>query len=78
MSLCFAGEGVDPEVVRQLAEMVGRGCSYSQQAMRAEGVKVLRLMSRDVAHLTRIQCLRECDKWSKILDVSPRRNLASL
>lgn len=63
----YAGEGVDAAVMEQLAELVGRGCSICQSAMRAEGVKVLRLMSRDVRHLSRIACLRECNKWTRIL-----------
>lgn len=63
------GEGVEPAVIQRLAEMVGHGCNTSQTAMRAEGVKVLRLMSQDVAHLSRINCLRQCNKWTNVLKV---------
>lgn len=64
-----AGEGVEPAIIQRLAELVGHGCNTSQTAMRAEGVKVLRLMSQDVAHLSRINCLRQCNKWTSVLQV---------
>lgn len=69
------GEGTDPLVVQNLAELVGRGCSGSQSAMRAEGVKVLRLMSSDVKHLSRIKCMR---KTSKMFDILKRLCLTDL
>ena len=54
-------------VVNNLATLVGRGCSTCQSAMRAEGVKVLRLMSSDVKHLSRIKCMRKTSKMMEIL-----------
>lgn len=62
-----AGEGTDPQVVQQLAELVNQGCSTCHNAIRVEGVKVLRLMSTDVSDFSRIKCMRKKSKMSDIL-----------
>ena len=36
----FAGEGVDPAVMQEVAKMVAQSCSTCSKAMRAEGIKV--------------------------------------
>ena len=66
-----AGEGVDSRVVQRLAELVGQGCTTCQDAMRTEGVKVLRLMSSNVSDFSRIKCIRKKSKMSDILQVIP-------
>ena len=67
---CSAGEGTDPQIVQELADVVGRGCSLCHDAMRVEGVKVLRLMSSDVTEFSRIKCIHKKGKMGNILQVS--------
>lgn len=71
----IAGEGVDPQVVQQLSELVGHGCTSCNDAMRVKGVKVLRLMSSDVSDFSRIKCIRKKSKMTDILQA--RRCLPS-
>ena len=49
--------------------LVERGCGLCQNAMRAEGIKVLALMSCDVARMGTISCHVEAAKWDRILNV---------
>ena len=60
---------MDAGVVQRLAELVGQGCTTCQDAMRTEGVKVLRLMSSNVSDFSRIKCIRKKSKMSDILQV---------
>lgn len=59
------------DIVEHVGELVKRGCQLCQSAMRAEGIKVLALMSRDVAQMAHIECHIERAKWERILDVCP-------
>ena len=65
----YSGAGVPPEVVARVRALVERGCGLCQNAMRAEGIKVLALMSCDVARMGTISCHVEAAKWDRILDV---------
>lgn len=60
-----------PGIVAQVGDLVRQGCQLCQSAMRAEGIKVLALMSRDVAQMAHISCHIERAKWERILDVCP-------
>ena len=52
-------------------------CSLQcQNAMRAEGIKVLALFSQDVGSMANIKCSVQTAKWRRILDVSPRTLLS--
>ncbi|KAK9917755.1 hypothetical protein WJX75_007864 [Coccomyxa subellipsoidea] len=64
-----SGAGVPRDIVEHVGELVKRGCQLCQSAMRAEGIKVLALMSRDVAQMAHIECHIERAKWERILDV---------
>jgi hypothetical protein len=61
---------VAAEVVARVEELVNDGCKLCQNAMRAEGIKVMVLMSRDIDEMGHIQCHIERAKWTRILDVS--------
>ncbi len=66
---CCAGKGVDPKVIEQVRENM-MACSLKcQNAMRAEGIKVLALFSQDVGSLANIKCHVQTAKWRRILDV---------
>lgn len=65
-----AGEGVDPQIMQQMAEMLGSQCASEQNRRRPDGVKLLRLMSADYGQLSRIKCIRKRDSVSKGLEVS--------
>lgn len=46
-------------------------CSQQcQNAMRAEGIKVLALFSQDVGSMANIKCSVQTAKWRRILNVS--------
>jgi hypothetical protein len=47
-----SGAGVDPGVLRELAQVVGRCCQLCQAAIRADGVRVLDLVARDPAEMS--------------------------
>ncbi len=64
-----AGAGVPRDIVARVGELVSVGCQLCQSAMRAEGIKVLALMSRDVAQMAHISCHIERAKWERIVDV---------
>lgn len=59
-----------------MGELVNKGCQLCQSAMRAEGIKVLALMSRDVAQMAHIECHIESAKWQRILDVRSLRQVS--
>lgn len=58
-----------------MEELVNQGCQLCQNAMRAEGIKVLALISRDVDQMSNIKCHIERAKWERILDVSRSSSL---
>ena len=64
-----AGAGVPQDIVARVGALVNEGCQLCQSAMRAEGIKVLALMSRDVAQMAHISCHIERAKWERIVDV---------
>ncbi|CAL8464951.1 g4486 [Coccomyxa elongata] len=64
-----SGAGVPRDIVARVGELVSEGCQLCQSAMRAEGIKVLALMSRDVAQMAHISCHIERAKWERIVDV---------
>lgn len=43
----MAGNGLTPDALKELAQIVGRSCQLCQAAIRAEGVKVLDLIQND-------------------------------
>lgn len=57
-------------IIQQMAEMIGRQCGPIQSNLRADGVKVLRLMSADMSQLSRIKCIRKVECVSRGLQVS--------
>lgn len=67
-----AGEGVDPAVVERVRETMMACSQQCQNAMRAEGIKVLALFSQDVQSMANIKCHVQTAKWRRILDVSAR------
>ncbi|CAL5229307.1 g12609 [Coccomyxa viridis] len=63
------GKGVDPKVVERVRETM-MACSLKcQNAMRAEGIKVLALFSQDVSSMANIKCSVQTAKWRRILDM---------
>ncbi|KAL3146023.1 hypothetical protein ABBQ38_015378 [Trebouxia sp. C0009 RCD-2024] len=62
-----SGEGVDPAVMNEVAKMVAQSCSTCSKAMRAEGVKVMELMVRDMGQLSYIECSVKRQKWTHVL-----------
>ncbi|KAA6417573.1 MAG: hypothetical protein FRX49_12448 [Trebouxia sp. A1-2] len=64
-----SGEGVDPAVMQEVAKMVAQSCSTCNKAMRAEGIKVMELMVRDMGQLTHIECSVKRAKWTQVLAV---------
>ena len=67
-----AGEGVDPAVIERVRETMMACSQQCQNAMRAEGIKVLALFSQDVQSMANIKCHVQTAKWRRILDVSAR------
>ncbi|KAK9837323.1 hypothetical protein WJX81_006202 [Elliptochloris bilobata] len=63
------GGGVPAEVVATVKQLVVTSCGMCKRAMRAEGVKVLALMSKDLTFMTRIECHKLRAKWTHILGV---------
>lgn len=63
----LSGENVDPAVMQEVAKMVAQSCSTCGKAMRAEGIKVMELMVRDMEQLSHIECSIKRAKWTEVL-----------
>ena len=65
------GKGVDAKVIERVRETMMACSLQCQNAMRAEGIKVLALFSQDVGSMANIKCSVQTAKWRRILDVRP-------
>ena len=64
-----AGKGVDAAILQQTAEMVRQTCMTCSRAMRAEGIKVLELISKDLEQLSHITCQHQRTRVAHTLQV---------
>ena len=64
-----AGKGVDAAILQQTAEMVRQTCMTCSRAMRAEGIKVLELISKDLEQLSHITCQHQRTQVTHTLQV---------
>lgn len=64
-----AGKGVDAAILQQTAEMVRQTCMTCSRAMRAEGIKVLELISKDLEQLSHITCEHQRSRVTHTLQV---------
>lgn len=62
---------MDPKVIDQVRDTMMKCSQQCQNAMRAEGIKVLALFSQDVGSMANIKCHVQTAKWRRILDVRP-------
>ena len=62
---------MDPRVIEQVRETMMACSLQCQNAMRAEGIKVLALFSQDVGSMANIKCSVQTTKWRRILEVRP-------
>ena len=68
-TLVPAGKGVDAAILQQTAEMVRQTCMTCSRAMRAEGIKVLELISKDLEQLSHITCQHQRARVTHTLQV---------
>ncbi|PSC67155.1 golgin subfamily B member, partial [Micractinium conductrix] len=59
---------VSKELTAELAQIVGRSCQLCQAALRAEGVKVMELISKDPTSLSTVGTAAEQQRWQACLD----------
>lgn len=58
------------ELLNELSAIVGRSCQLCQAAVRAEGVKVLDLITKDPSELPKVgMSTEERDRWQKALEI---------
>ena len=60
---------MDAAILQQTAEMVRQTCMTCSRAMRAEGIKVLELISKDMEKLSHITCEHQRGRIAHTLQV---------
>lgn len=65
--------GVSPEVVEELAVLVGRCCQLRQAAMSAEGAKALALFDGRRKWAAALGADANAARWAEVLQVRPPR-----
>lgn len=63
-----AEAGMGKELRSELAQLVGRSCQLCQAALRAEGVKVMELISKDPNSFSTVSSEEEQRRWQACLD----------
>ncbi|KAL4448105.1 hypothetical protein ABPG75_005324 [Micractinium tetrahymenae] len=66
--LAPAEAGMSKELRSELAQLVGRSCQLCQAALRAEGVKVMELISKDPNSFSTVSSEEEQRRWQACLD----------
>ncbi|KAL4444881.1 hypothetical protein ABPG77_003931 [Micractinium sp. CCAP 211/92] len=66
--LASAEAGMSKELRSELAQLVGRSCQLCQAALRAEGVKVMELISKDPNSFSTVSSEEEQRRWQMCLD----------
>ncbi|EFN57652.1 expressed protein [Chlorella variabilis] len=64
-----ADHGLTPQQMQELGMIVARSCQLCQAALRAEGVRVIELISKDPSSFSTVDSATEAARWAQCLHV---------